>query len=188
MPKISSLFLVVLISLVLIGAGCSKEKSNDVPSEATQPMVDSVTESDDSSVVDGSTTLKTPAPGVFESGEEPVEEMVVVPVTKGGQDVEDNEEESPAPEVRRFDMTVKQWEYEPSTIVVNEGDTVQLNITSLDVAHGFSLGVFGVNERIEPGSTVNIQFVADKKGTFTFSCNVFCGSGHGRLKGSLIVK
>lgn len=188
MLKVSSLFLVVVFSLVLIGAGCSKEKSNDVPLDAPLPTVDSLIGGDDSSVNDGSTSLETPAPGAFENGTDPVEEMVVEPTTKGGQDLEDGEEESPATQVRRFDMTAKQWEFEPSTITVNEGDTVRLNITSIDVAHGFGLNVFGVNERLEPGQTTNIEFIADKKGTFTFTCNVFCGSGHGGMKGSLIVK
>ena len=47
---------------------------------------------------------------------------------------------------------------------------------------------FNVSEMLEPGKTVSVEFVADKQGTFSFFCNVFCGSGHGNMKGTLIVK
>ena len=91
-------------------------------------------------------------------------------------------------EVKEFTMTAKQWEFVPGTITVNEGDTVKLTITSTDVAHGFNLPDFGVNERLDPGKAVNVEFVADKTGTFTFSCSVPCGSGHRGMKGQLVVK
>lgn len=90
--------------------------------------------------------------------------------------------------VKEFDMTAKQWEFSPSTITVNQGDTVKLTIESIDVAHGFALPTFGVNEELVPGETVNIEFVADKKGTYTFFCSVQCGAGHSDMKGTLIVQ
>lgn len=91
-------------------------------------------------------------------------------------------------ETKSFTMTASQFEFSPSTITVNQGDTVVLTITSSDVTHGFSLPEFGVSENLEPGQTVSVQFVADKKGTFTFSCSVFCGSGHSSMKGTLKVQ
>lgn len=185
MSKFATLSVAVIFSLVLIGAGCAKEQPQDANQDSAQPVMDSTAENDSSP---DSTTMETPAPDAMVNGSEPVDEMIVEPLTKGGQEIEENEEEKPAPQVRRFDLVARQWEFEPSVIEVNEGDTVQLNITSVDVAHGFVLNAFGVNGRLEPGQTVNIEFVADKKGTFTFICNVFCGSGHGGMKGSLIVR
>ncbi|RMF55497.1 hypothetical protein D6745_01840 [Candidatus Woesearchaeota archaeon] len=91
-------------------------------------------------------------------------------------------------EVKEFAMTAKQWEFIPSTITVNKGDTVKLHIKSVDVTHGFALPDFGINKNLEPGKTVNVEFVADKTGAFTFFCSVYCGSGHGGMKGKLIVK
>lgn len=99
-----------------------------------------------------------------------------------------NSELPPAPSIKEFTMTARQWKFDPETITVNEGDTVKLQITSVDVTHGFALSEFGINEFLEPGKTVNIEFIADKKGTFTFFCSVFCGSGHSEMKGTLIVK
>ena len=91
-------------------------------------------------------------------------------------------------ETKEFNIIAKQWDFSPSTITVNEGDNVILNIESIDVTHGFSLLSFGVSEQLVSGNTVKIEFVADKKGTFSFFCNVFCGSGHIGMKGTLVVQ
>ncbi len=91
-------------------------------------------------------------------------------------------------EVKEFSMTAKQWQFSPDTITVNKGDTVKITIKSIDVNHGITIPDFGINEKLNPGEVVNIEFVADKEGTFTFFCNVFCGSGHNGMKGILIVK
>jgi len=100
-------------------------------------------------------------------------------------------EPEPEPEEQgnlvEIDVTAKQWEFNPSTITVSEGDTVVLNVTSIDVTHGFTISQFGVSDRLNSGQTTRIEFVADKKGTFTFFCSVFCGSGHGGMRGTLIV-
>ena len=100
----------------------------------------------------------------------------------------DNAVQQPAGDIKEFSMTAKKWEFSPSTITVNNGDVVKLQIESTDVAHGFALSEFGINERLEPGKIIDVEFVADKSGTFTFSCSVSCGIGHGGMKGQLIVK
>tara|TARA_Y100000310_G_scaffold345665_1_gene467990 strand:- start:41138 stop:41566 length:429 start_codon:yes stop_codon:yes gene_type:complete len=90
--------------------------------------------------------------------------------------------------VKEFNIVAKKWDFNPSTIIVNKGDTVKLNIESIDVAHGIVILDFGVNEKLEPGKTTNIEFIADKEGIFSFFCNVFCGSGHSEMRGTLIVQ
>ena len=90
--------------------------------------------------------------------------------------------------VKEFTMTAKQFEFAPSTITVKEGDTVKLRITSMDVTHGFSLPDFGVNAQLPVGETKDVEFVADKKGAYTFACSVMCGSGHSGMKGMLVVE
>lgn len=92
------------------------------------------------------------------------------------------------PETKEFNVIAKRWDFSPSTITVNEGDTVILNIESIDVTHGFAIPDFGVSESLSPGNTVKIEFVADKTGTFSFFCNVFCGSGHSGMRGTLVVQ
>ena len=91
------------------------------------------------------------------------------------------------PTVKAFSITARQWEFEPSTITVNKGDTVQLTLTSVDVKHSYSISAFGVNEVLTPGATVETSFVADKVGTFTSACNVPCGKGHVGMTGKVVV-
>lgn len=89
---------------------------------------------------------------------------------------------------REFAMTAKQFVFEPAVIEVNKGDRVKLVVTSTDVPHGISIPEYGINERLDPGRPVTIEFTADKEGTFTTFCSVFCGSGHSNMKGKIIVK
>lgn len=87
-----------------------------------------------------------------------------------------------------INMKAKKWEFDPNIIKAKKGDKVKLVITSEDVKHGFSLSAFNINEDLEPGKTTTIEFTADKTGTYTFVCSVFCGSGHSDMKGELIVE
>ena len=107
--------------------------------------------------------------------------------TQGAQPTPSDTQPPSTGEVKEFDMTARQWEFTPNTITVNKGDTVRLHIESVDVTHGFGLPDFGVNEQLEPGKDVHVEFVADKTGTFTFACTVVCGSGHTGMSGQLIV-
>ncbi len=94
--------------------------------------------------------------------------------------------------VQEFILTAETFKYIPNVIEVNPGDTVLIHIKGLDDGggngHGFSISEFIVNEVIREDKTTEIEFIADKKGTFTFSCSVPCGSGHLNMKGTLIVE
>lgn len=93
----------------------------------------------------------------------------------------------PTGEIKEFDIIAKNWEFSPSTIEVNLGDKVELHVESIEGTHGFAISDFGINERLVPGNDVHIDFIADKRGTFGFFCSVPCGSGHGGMRGQLIV-
>jgi cytochrome c oxidase subunit 2 len=94
----------------------------------------------------------------------------------------------PEPTVKEFSVIAKQFEFVPGTITVDKGDRVVLKVKSVDVAHGIAIREFNINEHLEPGEEVTIEFVADKAGKFDMYCNVFCGSGHGGMRGQLIVR
>lgn len=100
----------------------------------------------------------------------------------------DKKSSSATGEVKEFTITAFKFGFNPSTITVNKGDTVRLTITSTDTTHGFAIRDYNINQRIEPGKPVKIEFTADKSGTFTYACNVYCGGGHSGMKGQLIVK
>jgi heme/copper-type cytochrome/quinol oxidase subunit 2 len=95
-------------------------------------------------------------------------------------------------EVSAFDVLV--FGSTPATlnrpvIRVKKGDRVVLKLKSSDVIHGFSLKALGIfiNGGIPPGTVRLVSFIADRVGTFTFSCNAICGPNHGKMQGTLVV-
>ena len=147
-------------ALVLLGAGCI---SVPVEDKGIEPAPTANIEAEESP------SLLVPVD--LNQG---VEEMVV-------------EEPTPFPVIKSFSLTARQWSFEPSTITVKKDDTVRLSIASVDVRHGFKLPTFGVDATLEPNQTTTVEFVADKAGTFSFFCNIFCGDGHGAMNGTLTV-
>ena len=95
------------------------------------------------------------------------------------------------------ELTGEFHRWEPSVLVVNKGDTVNLTVTNpRSHAHSFILPEFGVvTPRLESrGGTAEVSFVADKAGTFQFACGLpydeelgNCGLDHKRQVGYLIV-
>lgn len=92
-----------------------------------------------------------------------------------------------ANETKVIKMTAEKYDFTPETINVNLGDKVVLEITATDTEHGFGLSAFDIDQKLPQGQTVTIEFVADKKGEFTFKCTSFCGWGHFGMDGKLIV-
>ncbi len=90
--------------------------------------------------------------------------------------------------VKEFTIVASQFKFEPSTITVNQGDSVRLRVKSMDVTHGIDIEGYEINRELKPGQEVVIDFVADKSGDFEFYCNVICGAGHKEMEGRLIVK
>ncbi len=91
-------------------------------------------------------------------------------------------------EIKEFNVRSFNWGFDPEEIVVNLGDKVNLHVTTDDIDHGLAINEFLVNKRVQPGLTTDIEFVADKKGTFEIYCSVPCGEGHLSMKGRLIVR
>lgn len=154
-------------TLLVVGAGCagSATKSNN-----ESPDADSAVIQDGSEKLPD--TISSAMPVIF--GDTSVDEMVVVEGTKES--------------IREIIMTARKWSFEPSEVRVSLGETVRFTITNEDVDHGFAIPTLGVNQFIGAGETVSVEFTADKAGRHTFFCNVFCGSGHGGMRGTLIVE
>jgi cytochrome c oxidase subunit 2 len=94
---------------------------------------------------------------------------------------------SGSPNQKVIRITAKKFEYSPAEITVKKGEPVVLEITSEDAKHGFSLPDFGLRIDVKPGAVNRISFTPDKAGRFTFACDVFCGSGHEDMSGTLNV-
>ena len=106
----------------------------------------------------------------------------------GGCATVDENEQAPSGTVKEFLITAQNWNFTPSTIRVNHGDTVIIHAKTIEGIHGFMIPDFDVNKRLDPGEEITIQFIADKKGTFPFACSVYCGEGHTHMTGTLIVE
>lgn len=92
---------------------------------------------------------------------------------------------SPATEIK---VTAKKYQFDPKVITVKKGQQVKLIITAVDHDHGFKLEAFNIDQKLKKGDPTTIEFTADKTGTFPFQCSNFCGLGHGKMKGQLVVE
>lgn len=73
--------------------------------------------------------------------------------------------------------------HESPTITVHKGQRVIIELRTLDITHGFAIDEYDIRVYIPPGETVTVSFIADKVGTFTYYCEVFCGVGHPHMHG-----
>jgi len=103
------------------------------------------------------------------------------------QGSENNIDSTTMGDVKEIQMIAKQFEFAPSRITVKKGDTVRLIVTSTDVMHGIAIPEFGVDQALPPNEPETIEFVADKTGEFSYICNVYCGSSHSAMRGTLVV-
>ena len=90
--------------------------------------------------------------------------------------------------IQEIHVTLRKYEFNPGTLHVRKGDHVKLIMTAADHDHGFKLDEFDVNQKISKGTTVAVEFTADKAGTFQFRCSSVCGLGHRGMKGTLVVE
>lgn len=94
----------------------------------------------------------------------------------------------PTNPVNEIKVTAKKYVFNPKVITVKQGQHVKLVITALDRDHGFKLAAFNIDEKLKKGKPTIVEFTADQAGTFPFHCSDFCGIGHPRMKGKLVVE
>jgi heme/copper-type cytochrome/quinol oxidase subunit 2 len=85
-------------------------------------------------------------------------------------------------------LKAEKFKFTPDVVRVKVGTLVQIEITSDDGTHGFQLGAYGIDERIEENQTKIIEFYASKRGEYSFRCSHFCGIGHLGMSGKVIVE
>lgn len=91
------------------------------------------------------------------------------------------------PKPRIIPMLAKKFTYEPAQVTLKVNEPVVFQLTSADVVMGFSVPDFKVRGTIIPGQTTEVAMTPDKVGEFTFLCDVFCGSGHENMEGTIRV-
>ena len=105
---------------------------------------------------------------------------------------------------RVIEISAKKYEFTPNEIHVRRGEHVELRVHSEDATHGVKLHVYpeGATDKSMPGLVFDhpnengkvkkgvdqmVDFVAEEPGTYDFKCAKFCGFGHDKMKGKLIV-
>ena len=68
---------------------------------------------------------------------------------------------------------VETYRYTPGTVVVNEGDTVNLEIVGINgKEHPFHIEGYGVTGVVKRGEVTTVSFLADKPGIFKLVCEI----------------
>lgn len=111
---------------------------------------------------------------------------------------------APQGDVTEIEVTAKKYAFTPAEIHVKQGAHIRLKVTATDHDHGIDINPIpdGADKNAAPGlrfdtakpvfklpenATQPIEFVAEKAGTYKFKCAVFCGMGHGGMKGQIVV-
>jgi len=92
-----------------------------------------------------------------------------------------------APVTHQVTMTADQFAFDPPVLRVNRGDRVLLTLKATDVVHGLYLDGYGIETRVEPGLSQQVEFVADRVGKYRYRCSVSCGTLHPFMIGELVV-
>ena len=90
---------------------------------------------------------------------------------------------------RTIEVVAGDFKFEPAVIEVVEGERIALKARTTDgKKHGLGIKEMGVKAALpKTGEVVSIEFTAGKQGTYAIACSVYCGSGHSRMKGRLVV-
>lgn len=92
-------------------------------------------------------------------------------------------------EPRTIEIVAKRFAFEPDVIEADQGELLRLVLRSADVTHGFAIDGYDVKVEIpKGGDPVSVEFVADRPGSFRVECSEYCGPGHRRMRGSLVVR
>jgi cytochrome c oxidase subunit 2 len=84
-------------------------------------------------------------------------------------------------------ILARKFVYSPNKLTLKKGAPVVLELTTADVLMGFFVPDFDIRADIIPGQVTRVRLVPDKIGTFTFLCDVFCGTGHETMNGTITV-
>jgi len=84
-------------------------------------------------------------------------------------------------------LTARMWMWYPA-LKLRRGETYRLHMSSMDLQHGFSLQPLNMNFQVVPGYDHVLTITPTSTGEFTIVCNEFCGIGHDKMIGKIIVE
>jgi cytochrome c oxidase subunit 2 len=95
--------------------------------------------------------------------------------------------EAAAPRAKAIKISAKRFDYSPAHLTLKKGVPVVLELRSRDVLMGFNLPDFSLRADMLPDKVTRVRFVPDRTGKFVFLCDIFCGTGHEQMQGSITV-
>lgn len=88
---------------------------------------------------------------------------------------------------RHIKITAHKYAFEPAIVHLKQGETVELEISTLDVQHGFEVKGLGLDESIEKGKPAIVTLTPQQRGEYRMNCDIICGSGHDDMQGKITV-
>lgn len=86
-------------------------------------------------------------------------------------------------------VTMKKGDIEPKEIRAKQGEKVKLNVTTLDVQHGFEVPDLKISEPVNPGQpAAEIALDTSRAGTYKVECGVMCGAHHDDMRAKIVVE
>lgn len=95
---------------------------------------------------------------------------------------------SKPPPDEHIKVVMKKYLIEPDVIKVKSGELVELEVTTLDVPHGFDIPDLGIREPVQKGHPAVFTFKAPGKGEYQITCGITCGPHHDDMKARLVVE
>jgi len=84
-------------------------------------------------------------------------------------------------------IAARRFEYTPSIVEVKAGEAVVLEVTVSDVVMGFNRPDLKLRTDLIPGQPARLRLPPQPVGELAFLCDVFCGSGHENMSGTIKV-
>ena len=76
-------------------------------------------------------------------------------------------------EAKVFTLEAGSYYYKPNVITVKKGENVKVIINSVSMMHDFVIDEIQVNSAVaKSGTSTEVEFVADKIGSFEFYCSI----------------
>jgi cytochrome c oxidase subunit 2 len=92
------------------------------------------------------------------------------------------------PPSRKITLEARQFEWTPALVEVKVGEAVELTLESADEEHGFECLKLGLRKiEFRKGEPARVTFKAERAGTYFFKCAHYCGRGHSRMRGKIVV-
>lgn len=84
-------------------------------------------------------------------------------------------------------IDASRFSFRPDGLVLKKGVPVILEFTSKDAIMGFNAPGLKTRADIIPGKVTRVRIVPEKIGVIAFFCDIFCGSGHEDMTGTITV-